>query len=484
MIVCSTNLSAFAQTADTNGSNLAARIEPQINRLMDTLDIPGVAVGIVEGDRVVYSQGFGVSDRKTNEKVTPNTLFDMASVSKVFTTCAVMQLAEQGKIDLDSPVVKYLPYFKLNDSRYVNITIRQLLTHTSGLDNGWLMNWSKPEYDDKALERFIKSLENDKLISEPGAKYNYSNTGFDILGDVVAKVSGESFEEYMKSHILKPLGMDESSFYKPSDGADLAKGYSQRGTLLDYINRFQGLIAMRNRVNGTPIEESPVYPYNRAHVPCGTLSSNVADMCSWIKAFLNGGTFENRQILSNESIKEMWTPYTNTDIRAPQGMEYLVSRDKEEGLGWHLGDYRGYRTAGHGGSDVGYMTYFCVVPERSLGVVVLCNADYVPAEQIASFLIDSVLGYDTDIEKLGKPPKAEPMDLFVMALPVLCLLTLVLLIFKKKTWMLVIDLLVLVAASTYMILATTIPLWVIIPADAVYLLTVFMLMKKKKAATN
>lgn len=294
------------------------------------------------------------------------------------------------------------------------------------------MNWGKPEYDDGALERFVRSLGNVKLESEPGAKYSYSNIGFDILGDMVSKVSGESFEDYMRKHILDPLKMNESSFYKPDTGKNAALGHVQKGTLFDYFKRLKGLIAMRNPVKGAVVKAAPVYPYNRAHVSCGTLSSNVLEMSNWIRTFIGKGTFGNTCILSPESIDEMWTPFTETDLSAPPELEHLISRDREVGLGWNLGNYRGYRTVGHGGSDVGFMTYFCIVPEKSLGIVVLCNADYVFTAQIASFLLDTMLGYDTDIEKLGKPPKAEPVDPLVFVLPAVLLLMLLLLLVRRK----------------------------------------------------
>lgn len=459
----------FAAGQSENDANIANKVEPQIRRLMNTMGIPGVAVGIVEGNRVVYSQGFGVCSNKRKLPITPNTVFDMASVSKVFTATALMQLHEQGKLDLDAPVTHYVPYFKMDDARYASITLRQLLTHLSGLSNGWIMNWVSPQNDSEALERFVRSLGKEKLESDPGTRYNYSNIGFDILADVIAKTSGEAFEDYMHNHVLAPLDMSSSSFYLPVNTANVAVGHVQRGTLLDTLDRGTGLIARRIWIEGAVVEEAPVYPYNREHAGCGTLSSTVVDMCNWMLAFLHEGEFGGNQLLKPETINEMWKSYTETGVMAPKNLEYLVSREREQGLGWKLGEYHGFRTAGHGGSDVGYSTDISIIPERSIGVVVLCNADFAYASQITSFLLDTMLGYDSKIENLGKPIKQEPVNPILIIMPVLCVLLLCAFALKRYLWLAIATVAVLVFANLYTIFATTIPIWVLISVDVVYL---------------
>ena len=123
-----------------------------------------------------------------------------------------MQLVEQGKIDLDDPVVDYLPYFELADDRYGTITIRELLTHTSGLPDVEDFGYDNPAYDVEALDRYVRSLTDTSLIAAPGEGFSYSDMGFDILGDVVATVSGQPFEEYVQENIFDPLGMENTTF--------------------------------------------------------------------------------------------------------------------------------------------------------------------------------------------------------------------------------------------------------------------------------
>ncbi len=122
-----------------------------------------------------------------------------------------MQLVEKGKVDLDAPVVRYLPYFRMADERYRTITIRQMVTHSSGMPDVDDYEWDKPQYDDGALERYVRSLSDRTLLFAPGDKFQYSNMAFEILGDVIAKVSGQSFDDYVQDQILTPLRMKDST---------------------------------------------------------------------------------------------------------------------------------------------------------------------------------------------------------------------------------------------------------------------------------
>ncbi len=222
-----------------------ARLEPLITRTMEEGNLTGFAIGVVEDDRLVYSRGFGVMKLgDSTHPVTPETLFHMASITKPFVATAVMQLVEQRKVDLDAPVARYVPYFRLKDPRYKDITVRQMLTHTSGMPDVKDYCWDKPEYDEGALERYVRSLEDKRLLWPPGQRFRYSNMAFEVLGDLVAKVSGMSFEDYVEASILKPVGMKSSTLlYKNADPAKMAAGHTER----------KGVVV--------PVAH---YPYNRA----------------------------------------------------------------------------------------------------------------------------------------------------------------------------------------------------------------------------
>ncbi|MBN1903442.1 serine hydrolase, partial [Candidatus Sumerlaeota bacterium] len=192
------------------------KLDSVLQEIVSRWEIPGMSVGIVLNGEIAYTKVFGVQNLETKKPVSPDSIFCIASISKVFTATAIMQLAQRGAIDLDAPVQKYLPYFNLDDDRYKLITIRQILSHISGLPDfdyfEYEKLWRNPEYDDGAQERYVRDLSNRKMIANPGEAFHYSNIGYNILGDVIAKVSGMPFEVYMKEQILFPSGMQRSAF--------------------------------------------------------------------------------------------------------------------------------------------------------------------------------------------------------------------------------------------------------------------------------
>jgi CubicO group peptidase (beta-lactamase class C family) len=197
---------------ERNVGRYAEKLEPILEKIVREGKIPGLAVGIVEDGELVYARGFGVM--KLGDPTTPvtaQTLFHMASITKPFVATAVMQLVGQGKVDPDARVTRYLPYFRLKDTRFESITVRQMLTHTSGMPDVTDYRWDKPEYDDGALERYVRSLSAEELRWQPGSKFAYSNMAYEVLGDLVAKVSGKSFEDYVEENILESLGMRSST---------------------------------------------------------------------------------------------------------------------------------------------------------------------------------------------------------------------------------------------------------------------------------
>ena len=156
--------------------------------------IPGLAIGIASKGQVMYAKGFGVKNIDTKSPVTARSVFHLASISKTFVGTAVGQLVAAGKINLDDPVTQYLPYFKLRDPRYQDITIRHLVTHTAGVPDVMSYGWRNPEHGDDALENHVRTLQKKGINFTPGEKFKYSNNGFEVLGDVIAKASGMSFE--------------------------------------------------------------------------------------------------------------------------------------------------------------------------------------------------------------------------------------------------------------------------------------------------
>jgi CubicO group peptidase (beta-lactamase class C family) len=307
-----------------------------------------LAVGVVKDQELIYAKGFGVMNLKTGGEVTERTLFHMASVTKPFVATSIVQLLEQKKLSLDDRIVKHLPYFEMKDERYATLTIRQFLTHSSGMPDVEDYRWDKPEYDEGALERYVRSLTDQELLFEPGEKFTYSNMAFEVLGDLIAKVSGQSFADYVKEHILLPLDMNDSSILiRDVDPALLANGH---------VKGWLG----RTRV-------SKHYAYNRRHGPSSCLYSSVVDMSRWAIANMNKGELEGRRILGASSYELLWTP-------ALEGVRVADdNRQVHIGLSWFLSEIEGYRLVCHGGQDTGYQTNFVIYPDEGVAVIVLSN---------------------------------------------------------------------------------------------------------------
>lgn len=342
-------------TEDSVSINLVRKFTPYCEKIVDYYNIPGMAVGIVKDNKIVYAKGFGYKNINTKEPVTTTTLFHMASVSKPFVATAIMQLVEQGKINLDSTVTTYLPYFKLKGDQYHQITIRQMLAHVSGMPDVHDYEWDKPVYDAGALEKYVRSISSEEMIAAPGEKYAYSNMAFECLGDVITKVSGTSFAEYVKESILDPAGMKESTFLKPE--------YLPENWASPHIRL-------------TSIQSWNIYPYNRMHGPSSTLHSNVIEMCNWAIINMNRGTYNGSTILNSSSYDLLWDPRF---------------KDNPVGLSWFIGEYKDEATVGHNGGDTGFNTTLVMLPDKSMAVVVLCNLSPAPVLMIKNAALDILL---------------------------------------------------------------------------------------------
>ena len=343
-------------------------LQPLVEELVRRQEIPGLAIAVVDDGRVVYARGFGALslDRK-GDATTPRALFHMASITKTFVATAVMQLVEKGRMQLDAPITAYLPYFRMADARAGSITIRQLLTHSSGMPDVSDYEWDKPQYDDGALERYVRSLGNLQLVFAPGERFQYSNIAYEILGDAVAKASGASFEDYVHRNILSPLGMGDSTLLvKEANPALMSWGHELDG-------------------QGRPFA-SRAYPYNRAHTPSSNLHSNVLDMTGWAIANLDGGALDGKRILEPATRELMWTPARQISNPGPN------ERREAIGLSWFLGRHRGRRIVSHGGGDTGYVTDLVLVPESRKAVVWMANVDWIGQGPLTRAALDVALG--------------------------------------------------------------------------------------------
>ena len=308
-----------------------AAIDRYVEDQMADCRIPGFSLGIVRGNDVLYTKGYGTAD-EADRPVTPQTPFIIASVSKTFTALALMQLKEDGKVDLDMPVSHYLPDLNTEHGITEEMTVRQLLNHTAGLAPHLEFRVTSPEGNGESIADLVRKFGNYPLSHAPGARFEYNNAGYIVLGEVISQVSGLSYEQYMQQHIFDPLEMRHS--FTSTDRATedgLAIGYR---TIFGYP-----------RVSGLT--------YVEGYLPAFGIISSAEDLAHYMIALLNGGQYKDTRILSEGGVSEMLTPSAT------------VSPIIDYGLGW-------YDTTGsfyHGGQLTDYQAKVKVLPEDELGVV-------------------------------------------------------------------------------------------------------------------
>lgn len=325
--------------------------------LAERFELAGLAVGVVEGEETVYAGGFGVQSGETGFAVTPDSMFRVASMTKPFVATAVMQLVEAGKVRLDASVVEYLPDFQVDHQRDSRVTVRHLLNHTSGLPR----SYHEPEPDDDR-QRYLRRNAGVRISAPPGDRFQYSNLGYDILGELIAAASGRTFEEYVRNRLLGPAGMPTSTF--PPDPID-----PQR----EAAPHLNGPHPIRARID-------PPHPANN---PSKGLVSSLRELSNWAIANLGLGRFGHERILGTASFDALWAPAAKAGAS----------------LGWFTGHRHGHRTVQKGGSLTGYGSNLVLAPDDALGVVVLANSYPVPKDAIATAVLDVMLGYAPELPK-------------------------------------------------------------------------------------
>jgi CubicO group peptidase (beta-lactamase class C family) len=336
-----------SDTPAANGADAGpnfAEIERFVQDEMAAQRIPGLALGIVEDDRIAYVRGFGTAD-DSGRDVTPQTPFIIGSVSKSFTALAVMQLVEANKIELAAPVQRYLPWFRVADEKAsAEITVRHLLNHTSGLSTKTGRSFQgNGDTSDTALEQAVRKLKSAALTAPVGSKHEYSTVNYSVLGLIVQTVAGQSYERYVQTRILDPLQMRNS--------------YTSEAAAQP-----QGLATGHNYWFGQP--RAAELPYNRGLIPAGYLISSAEDMTHYLISQLNGGRYDGTSVLSPEGIGELHRPAVQT----PEA-------DTSYGMGWFVGPRNDIPAIHHQGETFNFHANIVLVPQSRRGVVVLMNAE-------------------------------------------------------------------------------------------------------------
>lgn len=384
-------LLTILMTAQVKSQGITSEeIDQLAERTLKAFDVPGIAVGVVKDGKLIHARGYGVRSLTTRQKTDENTLFAIASNSKAFTAAALGILVEEKKLKWDDRVIDFIPEFRMYDP-YVtaHFTIRDLLTHRSGLGLGAgdLMIW--PDSATFSKQEIIHNLRFLKPVSDFRTKYDYDNLLYIVAGEVVARVSGTSWENFVETRIMQPLQMNQS-----------AASYHH---LKDRSNLLDAHAPVNGRVQVIPKSLSDVA--NAA----GGIYTNIVDMSKWAIALLNSGKIgdnPDRKLFSKAVLEEMWTPQTIIPVR---GSNSYNTHFGSYGLGWFISDVKGYKQLSHTGGLAGIVTQFTLIPELQLGIIVFTNQQQGAAfSAITNTIKDRYLGIagpdwvQSNLEKVRK----------------------------------------------------------------------------------
>jgi len=345
-----------------------------IQSTLKTFDVPGMSVGVIKDGQISYAKGFGVRSLVTKQTMDENTLVGIASNSKGFTCVALAILSDEGKLDWDDPVSKYIPEFQMYDP-YVsqNITIRDLLTHRSGLGEGQGDLMFFPDGGSLTVNDIIHNVRYLKPVNSFRAGINYNNILFIVAGEVIHRISGLSWADFIEQRIMQPVGMTSSfgSYIR-------AKAISNK-------------IDAHAPVDGKAI---PVpHDWNETANAAGGIMSNIHDMTIWAECLMNNFTTrDGKKLVSDKNAQQLWSLQIADKVapKSPYDTSFFGY-----GLGWFLSDVKGHKQVQHTGGLIGTVTQFTLIPDLKLGIVILTNQQSGAAfNTITNTVKDSYLGIE------------------------------------------------------------------------------------------
>ncbi len=325
-------------------------LDAYVNAALKTWKVPGLGLAIVRNDSLIYAKGYGVREIGKPQPVDERTIFAIGSSSKAFTAAAVEMLVDEKKVALDVPAATYLPGFQLYDPYATReLTVRDLLTHRSGLARGELA-WYGSGFDRDEIVRRVRFLQPTWSFR---SQFGYQNIMYIAAGQVVAHASGLSWDDFIQRRIFEPLGMKASTttIRAIAGQSDLAMPHAE-------VNDTVRAVAWRNIDNAGP---------------AGSINSNVVDMAQWVRLQLGGGAFGGKQLISKRMVDESHQPQTIIRVDSAARSLNPDTHFQSYGFGWFLQDYRGREVWHHGGNVDGFTALVAMLPEERTGIVILTN---------------------------------------------------------------------------------------------------------------
>jgi CubicO group peptidase (beta-lactamase class C family) len=348
----------------TSLQSIHEELAAYLDKEMERLSVPGVSLGIVSGDdELIITRG--VTSVENPLEVDETTLFQVGSRTKTFTATALMRQVEARKLDLDAPLVTYLPNFELGISAYTErVTPRHLLTHVGGWLGDYLLVSPVPGRGEDAIGRVVDALAEAPCLTPPGEVFSYNNTAFSIAGRLLEVLTGEIYEDAIRELVLEPLEMNHSFFFADEAMTErTASGHIVRG--------------------GKPTVARP-WGISRCSHPAGALISDVRDQLKYARFHMGDGTAPGgERLLSAETMAQMQTEQTSA-----------ASITDAVGISWLLRDIGGVRTVSHGGGMNGQISAFTLVPPEQFAISIMTNADKgsVLCAKVESWVVERVLG--------------------------------------------------------------------------------------------
>lgn len=368
-------------------------VDKIVHSAMRAWKIPGVAVAVVQEDDV-YLQGYGVKEVGTDDPITPNTLFAIASMTKAFTTTSMAILVDEGKMAWDDHPRKYLPYFRLSDPLAdANVTLRDLVSHRTGMprhDSLWSV-------EDRTAEEIVRRYGFAPHSTSFRSTYEYANVPFAAAGLAVGAVAGSTWQEFVRQRIFEPLGMSTARcrVHDTEASPDHSHGHvPHKGKVL--------VVPIRKQDNSTA---------------AGAINASALDMSTWIRLHLNDGEFDGKQIISKKNLDETKKPHVVVPVENPDkyGIDHGTNLSAYC-MGWSKMEYRGEIVITHGGWLRGFTSNTTLIPRLKTGITVLANiAMDGPVTCLANGIRDVILGlpkrdWSADIKTIHRAQKQEAKE--------------------------------------------------------------------------
>jgi len=386
LVQCAGSKSCAVKQKEEKEALTLQQFENEINHLVAQNTPPSLSVLVVKNDSIVYSKAFGYADYPNKIMATPQSTYQWWSLTKLFTATAILQLQEQGLLNINDPVQQHLPFFKVTRKRkpVTDVTIKHLLPHSSGLDDigmqiiGWIHYEDDQQFNQTSLvKEYLPDYR--KLKALPGEKGMYSNLGYMVLAAIIEEVSGLTYDNYITSHILTPLNMNHTGFiYRDSVLAHAAVGSHPKDFMsLVAFTMLDRKKAIRQKMNG-------IYWFNNLYSnqqgSTGLIGSAV-DFSRFMIAMLNNGIWNGQKILSPESIQLMHRSVIHTDAcPAPKSI------DAHFGLSWFIHQANGQTALSHGGAGAAFVCQTRLYPDSKLGIVVMANSTYLGKDMGTSII--------------------------------------------------------------------------------------------------